>query len=175
MTTRENFNNVLERMMGNVDKVSTHVRPDLSLIVQHKYNQHRHAKGIVSISLFGNVDNPKFYSTYVKPILTSARNIEEILPGWYLRIYLDPNLPEEIREELIQHDCEVFIMSESSINLCGTFWRFLPASEKLPFITHDADMELTKGGFYVPDLSKHVKCWMKSDKPFIQRRLGHIN
>ena len=146
-----------------------------SFVVKKIHNIHNDSSGIISTCLFGNMTGKWFRKLYLEPLLYNAGKIHEILPGWYVRVYVAPNISPELLEKLLDNDCEVFIMKEMSTNFVGTLWRFLPAAETKPFITFDADMKLDTTGLYIAKLPKNIKKWLKSDKIFFQRTLGHIN
>lgn len=143
--------------------------------VAQKLNKHQDAKGIFSVSLFGNMEDPNFRQNYILPLLKSGLAAPKTLHKWYVRVYLDPNHPSRLINELLDHNIEVFIMEESSKGYNGTMWRFLPAGEDIPFMSHDSDMVVGEYDSSLPDIINGLKKWVKSDKDFVQFRIGHIN
>ena len=146
-----------------------------SFDIRKKYNEHPYAEGIISTCLFGKMDTPRFRNTYIKPLLYNANILNTLLPNWYLRVYMSPNTPQSLINDLIQKDCEVYIMDKLSNKYIGTMWRFLPAGETIPFVTHDADMRLDEKNIHIAPLSKNIKKWMKKNKKFFKRNLSLIN
>ena len=133
------------------------------------------AKGVVSISLFGDSTSPRFRPGLVKPLLRSSRIIEDVLPGWVIRVYVSESIPQSVRQELIDAGCEVYVMGKM-IGVEGLCWRFLVAGEDKPFIVHDADMPIDVSTSFFPPLEKHVTKWLNSDdQPFLRRKNGVVN
>ena len=56
----------------------------------------------------------------------------------------------------------------------GLLWRFLVASENLPFLVCDADMLIDEQNWFISDFSK-VQKWLESDKTFFRRKVFLIN
>lgn len=139
--------------------------------VKDKFNIHQNAIGVISTSLFGDFTNKR----YVTPLLQNAHDIKKILPGWVLRVYVSPSIPKYLIQQFIDLDIEIVIMLYDSKGLNGTLWRFLPAGETKPFLSFDAD-ELIKPKvskrLILDEISLDIHNWLKSDKPFFQRRLG---
>jgi hypothetical protein len=142
-----------------------------------KLNEQPNSNGIFSISLFGNVEDKKIYKKYVEPILYNAKIIDTICPGWCIRVYLSSLIPNYIVDELVKHNCEVYIMKEDENNkFSGTLWRFLCASETKPFIICDSDMKFDENTYDHSSIKKKdIDEWLNSDKTFFRRRLGLIN
>ncbi len=169
MSTLDRYNSAIRRRLGVLSRGYT------SFHVQHKLNQQPHSKGTVASCLFGDITKHGFEKRYVLPFLNNCKLVHQELPGWCMRVYVSPSLSPDLITKLIENGCEVYVMSQNSKGYIGTMWRFLPASEKKPFVTHDADMLLDKTNFIVPNLSKNIDKWLKTDKTFFQRTLGVIN
>ena len=159
------------RIIGDLDKCISPRKKALE--VEKKLNLHTNAKGILSISLFGNTKKEGFRKRYIDPILYNTKKINSILPGWAIRIYLSPEITEDIIQELIDNNCEVFIMKNKPIGYEGTTWRFLAASGDKPFLSFDSDDKIDDPT--LGNLRKGVENWLKSKKPFFRRSLYHIN
>lgn len=147
----------------------------VSYKVHKKLNTKPNSKGVVSTSLFGDVDKLEFEQKYLQPLIKNCKIISKVLPGWCFRVYVPRNFSSKIIEILTRCCCEVYVMEIIPTGTIGTLWRFLPASENKPFISHDADMLLTESSLAIKDLSDSVYKWLKSDKIFFQRTLAIIN
>jgi len=146
--------------------------------VKKKLNTQPCSKGIVSTCIFGATDKTEFKEKYIQPLIKNCHIIQDVLPGWCMRVYVPPDLPSEIIDSITSCGgcgCEVYVMENIPTGYIGTLWRFLPASENKPFISYDADMLLNEDNYYMANLSKNVSKWLESDKIFFQRTLGHIN
>ena len=164
----------IKRSFG-VLKVSNNETYNFEVI--SKINENPNSKGICSTSLFGDMNNIILYNRLVIPLIYNAKIINNILPGWCLRVYLSSNISPNIRNELIKNNCEIYIMNDDSNNkFVGTLWRFLCASESKPFIVCDADMRFDEKCVAYNSLNKKdVEKWLCSDKLFFRRKLGIIN
>ncbi len=154
----------------------THNKTD-SFNVIYKINEQPNSKGICSTCLFGDAKDKIFYNRLVVPLLYNAKNIHIILPGWCLRVYLSTKIPLYIKNELINNNCEIYMMNEDPNHIyAGTLWRFLCASEPKPFIVCDADLMLHESHFLHKSINKHdINDWLKSDKIFFRIKVGVIN
>ena|SRR3990167_36599 len=166
---------VIKRMLGNVRQCNKDEKVPQYLI-SSIHNYQPDSKGIISMSLFLTDSNgiENIRNRFMLLVQDSAKKIHHILPGWIIRIYLDPRLNSLI-PELIQSGCEVYEMAYPSVNFSGSLWRFLPLTEGKPFISHDADMTVNTNTFFINGLKDEVPKWLKSDLPFFKRDLGVIN
>jgi len=144
-------------------------RPERFAILQI-LNPQPDASGILSVSLYGDLNVPSNHERYVKPLLANCNRLRKKLPGWVIRVYLSKK--SGLSDELVRKGCEVYIMNDDST---GIFWRFLPAAGDKPFLTHDADMLIGEEGRGIPDLTEGVRKWQMSGKKFYRRALGIIN
>ncbi len=177
---RENYTSGIKR------RINSFVKRSLGIIktrrgnknrfdVVNKYNEQPHSKGVCSTCLFGDFNGDRFYTGLVKPLVYNASIIDDILPGWCIRVYLSTRIPIKIRNELLDAGCEIYTMKEKPGTFTGTVWRFLVASEAKPFVICDADMRLDEQSFSYVLLAPYVKKWLNTDKTFFQRRSGLIN
>jgi hypothetical protein len=153
--------------------------------VSERLNEHDVKKGIISISLFGKLNDPVLYTKYIEPLLENARDIKNYLPGWYLRIYLAPSVrqlvtttgvPKTILQTFLDYDCEVFVMEHDPKDFEASMWRFLPAGEDVTFICMDADFKLEEPGLNnFQSFRDNIAKWLCSGKKFFQRAFRHIN
>lgn len=143
--------------------------------IKYSYNFHPYSDGIISTCLFGDTADAKFRITYIEPLLHNLSIIQDILPNWYMRVYITPSASNELIQELIDADCEICVMEDISNNFSGTMWRFLPGADSKPFVTHDADMKIDDDNIFVPSLVKSLKKWVQTDVSFLKRHLAHIN
>jgi len=111
--------------------------------------------GIVSYSLFGN------YTKYSVKLLESVKIIPKMLPGWYARVYVGIDIPDDIKNQLIKNGAQVYIMGPSvQKGFEAALWRFGPAGELYPFISLDAD------DLFDERIASNTKAWLKSGKIF---------
>ena len=145
--------------------------PSNNFVPIRTINEHPKKEGIISTSLFGEGTDKRFWDGLVKPILDAATEIEEILPGWVIRIYISSSLPQKIFHALVSKGCELVVMSPSSKQqlYSGLLWRFLVASEDVPFLVCDADMRPNDSSNNLNDL-RHVPDWLQSGKTFFRRK-----
>lgn len=99
--------------------------------VVKKYNYDPKKNVIISMSLFGNLDNEKKREKYYNPILENNEILSRI-PNSNYRIYIDPTIPKKYVNVLIEKGYEVFVMNAPSKKLSGTVWRFLAFEDKNP-------------------------------------------
>lgn len=138
-------------------------------------NPNKNKKGIVSFTLFGNGKSERFWTELVEPLLVNAQKINDVLPGWGLRVYISSSLPKRVHEELAKSGYELMVMEEDPKQpYKGLLWRFLVAGEKLPFIICDADMLLDTTQLNLNGL-QDVPKWLESDKTFFRRKLFPMN
>lgn len=162
------------RATGDIEQCEPYTKT--SFAVAHKYNTQPNSVGVVATCLFGNLSTPEARERYVEPLLKNTKYIHDLLPGWCLRVYLPASASPKFVQELVDKGCEVYVMQEESKGYMGTMWRFLPAAEHKPFLSYDADMHLNDKGIWIlDDLVPALNKWLKSDKPFFQRRLATIN
>jgi hypothetical protein len=129
--------------------------------IKKKLNSQPEAKGILTTSLFGDLNNSK----YIDPLIKKDIYIP---PGWTFRIYLTPEASENLINKLLSLNYEIYIMEIPSQGLSGTLWRFLPLTENKPFICLDADEIGKKPDFYSQYFNKKVyDKWKASNKPFV--------
>lgn len=105
---------------------------------------------LISMSLYG--DSPK----YLNGAIANARLLDDIYPGWKLRVYCERGLDCSALTEL---GCEVVTMPRSRKH-SGMFWRFLPAweTELERVIFRDADSRIN-----VREAAA-VQAWIESGK-----------
>ena len=134
-------------------------------------NPQPHSIGIISYSLFGDFSSERFRPGLIEPLLYNINELKIQLPGWSSRLYIAKNISEEIKVELVDAGYELYIMNVPTKGE-GYVWRFLPASENKPFISHDADMRIGKFFNGSPSIEVVVNDWLKTDKPFLRRKLN---
>lgn len=93
-----------------------------------------------------------------------------VYPGWICRIYYS-DMDENVRKLLSELDNVEMVMMDEKPDLCGAFWRFLPAfTEKdIIYISRDTDSRLNMR-------EKHaVDEWLESGKDFhiMRDHVGH--
>jgi hypothetical protein len=133
-------------------------------------NEQPEREGIISMTLFGKGEGERFWKGLVEPILASAEKIKEILPGWIIRVYISSSLPQKVSDALVAAGCELVVMNPNSKHpYNGLLWRFLAASESVPFVVCDADMRLSDDSPTLNDL-RHIPTWLRSDKTFFRRK-----
>lgn len=165
--------NIFKRIFGKLKIRNSDI--DL-FVVKSKHNIQNNPKGIVSISLFGNGKGKHFTQHYFEPLLKSCNCLQKVLPGWISRIYLDPRLEKICLEKLLKTNAEIYIMKFPSNKYSGALWRFLPAENKIPFITRDADMPVNVvNDVTLPIVPNAIKNWNNSGKPFLQLFIGIVN
>jgi hypothetical protein len=128
--------------------------------------------GIISYSLFGDGISDRFRTGLLNPLLNNAQELKDNLPGWVGRIYISEDIPSHIIQELVNAGYELFIMPSPS-QAEGYVWRFLATKEDKPVIVHDADMKFVNKELK-PNMFTAVEEWLKTDKPFLRRKL-HIS
>ena len=115
----------------------------------------KHNDNIMTASIYGN--HPKYFDGLAKLI-----DNMKALPNWTFRIYCHNKCPPEYIKNLINNtEIETFIMEDEEIepgNSAGMFWRFLPLSEDVTFISLDVDEDniLLKD----PEI---LDIWLRSD------------
>ena len=78
-------------------------------------------KKVLSYSLF-QLDPHE--TTYIRSCLASKEIIEELYPGWIVRIYVGDTVDKRVVDVLSGWGWEVIVMPHN--NCAGLFWRFLP-------------------------------------------------
>lgn len=134
-------------------------------------NPQPHSDGIISYSLFGDFSSERFRKGLIEPLLYNINEMKIKLPGWSSRLYIAKNIPDDIKIELVDAGYELYIMNVPTKGE-GYVWRFLPASENKPFISHDADMRIGKIINSSQSIEVVVNDWLKTDKPFLRRKLN---
>ena len=111
-------------------------------------------KKLITFSLFGNAQ------IYQYGAIQNARLAKSIYPGWNCRFYVSQEISLGVLRQLEQEHAEIVPMIRKS-QFDGTFWRFLPASEKdlKALIIRDTDSRLNARE------AEAVAEWMQSDKP----------
>lgn len=139
-------------------------------------NKHKNPKGILSVSLFGDENSQIFKEKYLYTLLENAKMLDNIFPGWVIRVYLPSTFSKNIRNKLINYDCELYIMKyDTKEPFLPYLWRFLVASESVPFLVYDADMLITEKTYSVPSLDTAHE-WLKDkNKKFFRRKFFIIN
>ena len=117
----------------------------------------RDREGVISYSLYGD------YNKYLPQLLQNVKDVSRQLPSWQARVYLSDEIPREVRDDLRALGAEVIVMP-SLPGRGGSTWRFLPAKERLNFVSLDADDPF--------DCAEVVKDWMASGKPFLTLHEG---
>lgn len=115
--------------------------------------------GRIVTSLFGNFSDPNMRKKYVKPLLN---NVKKKIPidKWRYRIYVSPNIPDELIKEFVDANCEVYIMNRNSRGVELASARLLPLKSTKPFISIDADNRIERYNW------SRIKKWLKSSYPF---------
>lgn len=112
-------------------------------------------KNIISFSLYGTK------SMYWRGALANIELAKIIYPDYICRFYIDQDAPSELKNSIIGDNIEkVFMKNKGGFN--GSFWRFLPATEKDVniFLCRDADSRLSLRE------KSAVDEWLISDKDF---------
>lgn len=99
--------------------------------VAKRYNYNPNAKLIISMSLFGNLDNSEKRKKYYDHLLEKNPLLDKIEDSNY-RIYIDPTISIKNRDRLIDMGYQVFVMNSPSKRLSGSVWRFLAFQDKNP-------------------------------------------
>ena len=147
--------------------------PRYSYDILEIINPQPESDGIVSYSLWGDANSERFRTGLLEPLLSNAKQLKSRLPGWTGRIYICESIPFHTRQELVDVGYELFVMPKASLSE-GYVWRFLATTEHKPVIIHDADMKFVNKEL-TPDMFTAVQEWMKTDKPFLRRRLHTSN
>lgn len=110
-------------------------------------------KKIISFSLWGDDK-----SHYVIGAIRNAELCEKIFPGWKCRFYIDKNMCNNIKEELLKLNAEV-IEKEITHVFAPYLWRFLAVDSDI-MISRDCDSRISIREKIAVDE------WLKSDKNF---------
>ena len=110
---------------------------------------------IVSYSLYGN------YSKYLRNLQRNLLRIRQYRPSWRPYVYLSSNIPLDIRKDLHSFGAKVIVMSPLPSGHEAALWRFLPASQSIPFVSLDADDLFTLN--FVHD----IESWLHSRRKFV--------
>ena len=132
---------------------------DEPFYVTATYNNNPNINNLFTTSIYGS--NPRYFNG----LKTTINDIKKY-PGWKLRIYVHENVPENFKNDLISNSkLEIYIVHDNMIqsgNSAGAFWRFLPLSEPVNFISVDID----EGGLFYNHIN--INKWLNSDKGFIR-------
>jgi hypothetical protein len=115
-------------------------------------------KRVVSYGFYGG-DSPR----YSDGLLFNARALEQVFPGWYMRIYYDSSAAMHRIEEAKAISKMIEAVDTAGMNVNNRMsWRFLaledPTVER--FVARDCDSHLT------PRDKSVVDAWVKSGKKF---------
>jgi hypothetical protein len=95
-------------------------------------------KKIISFSVWGN------NAGYCHGAVENAKLAPSIYPGWICRFYVDPLVPKETVQELLELGSEI-VFREKSVDNMGLYWRFNPMFDDRMverFIVRDTDSRL---------------------------------
>lgn len=159
--------NLVRRQFGLINKRSCPATYKVSTI----YNKNHNAKGVISSCLFGNLSDTKVQNRYIAPLLESIRIAPYHIPEWVYRVYTDPRCPPHIVQQLIDAGAEIYMMNQPSVGTEGSMWRFLPASESLPFISVDSDEPVFMHAPYGMKWTEYIDEWLESDDTFFMHIL----
>lgn len=116
---------------------------------------------IFTVSIYGN--NPK-YINGLRRLITNS--IDSSL-DWTLRVYCHDQADPNLIQELINNPkIETYIVDDPIVvpgNSAGMFWRFMPLSEDITFMTLDVDED----NRMLKDPEALTK-WLKSNKGFFR-------
>jgi hypothetical protein len=161
----------IKRSNAKLVKATEKTKPNFEII--SILNRKENSVGIISISLFGDSSEKRFYTELVQPILDNAEILYAHLPGWVIRVYFSTRISKEILQKLLDADVEIYLMNEDTVNnkYAGLLWRFLPAGENKQFIILDADMSILSKNIAMKPLIPNIYKWINSNKPFLRRRM----
>ena len=115
---------------------------------------------IMTVSIYGS--HPKYFRGLQKLIDEMVQ-----LPDWTLRVYCHNKCPPHLIQQFTDNtDIETIIVDDPEVapgNSSGMFWRFMPLSEDVTFITLDAD-EHNK----LLDDPEVLDIWLNSDRPIFR-------
>jgi hypothetical protein len=109
-------------------------------------------KRVISFSVYGTDEK------YTIGILKNLELVNQIYPGWTVRIHYNSTVPEQIIKLCEYENVELYNME--NYNIPGMFWRFIPQEGVERFISRDADSRLSMREKYAVDE------WITSDKSF---------
>ena len=107
---------------------------------------------IIAFSLWG--DDPK----YTIGAIRNAELAKAIFPDWICWFYCGEDVPEDIKEQLLDLGSEIIEMGGSGWN--GMFWRFFAADSHDTVISRDTDSRLGERE------KAAIDEWLDSDKDF---------
>ena len=120
-----------------------------------KINEQKHAKGLISYSLYGN------YEKYSPKVIKNCLTVKDKLKGWHVRVYSAKDISNNVTEQIIKNGGEIFVMGpESPLGHEGSLWRFHAAKENIPIVCLDADDDFDSS------IEKEIKTWLKSKYQF---------
>ncbi|TCP96227.1 hypothetical protein EDC44_10548 [Cricetibacter osteomyelitidis] len=113
-------------------------------------------KRLVVFSLYGS--DP----AYCETLIINAQCMQEIYPGWTMRVYHDHTVPHHLIPRLTALGVEcINVANINAGHFPGTFWRFLALEDDCDaVIFRDADSIIN------PREQRLVNIWLESDKPF---------
>lgn len=124
-------------------------------------------KNVVSFSLWGS--HPKYW----RGALENIRIVNELLPGWYCRFYIDDACPPVLKQSIKGDNVEVvpvsrddLIQSDGPLSLeedyRGMYWRFRAADDPDVdiFLSRDCDSRIG-----LREMAA-INEWLSSDKDF---------
>ena len=140
--------------------------------VREWFNRTENLHGVFSVSLYKNcsVNLDIWRERYYDPLLKSIQSVQQTLPGWQYRVYLDPSLEQTYRDELINKGAQVGIMKYGNFDNSGSVWRFLSAADSPNFLCVDADDNPFQT-FQIDQINK----WLESSHRFILVPLYLVN
>jgi hypothetical protein len=117
-------------------------------------------EGIVSYSLYGKYD--RYYPSLRRQLI----DIPRLMETWQAVVYTPIDVPAHIASEIVSLGGELVILKGTDTIEGGVLgheaalWRFLSASQTLPFVCLDADDE------FDPKLVPKIHKWLKSGSQF---------
>lgn len=166
--------NVMTRLSGSMIPHTTCEQMQPTVVKESTIHG---ASGMFVACLFGRVD------WYLPTLLRNADDIANNHPtlprGWMLRVYIDENCPREAIDALIEHKCEIVVVSPPAEpgDLSGTVWRMLAFGvdsryQHMPVICIDADDQVSQRKYgNIRSLHAFEKRWHASSKQFARRHI----
>lgn len=123
-----------------------------NISILNKFNINPSNKKIISVSLFGT--KQKYFDGARKMM----NDIDNVFPGWKLRVYMHYRVPVEIIDEFKNRECQLVIVKQDNVTPSdSTFWRFLAAEDDVIFLSRDVDYNLNKYDYYLTNM------WIKDN------------
>lgn len=111
--------------------------------------------GIISYSWYDN------YQSQLPGLRKNILIVAQHLPDWQVQIYSAPDVPRQIKEELMALGAEVIIIGpDLPKGKEGELWKFFAAENSLPFVSLDIDQDIDHR------LRRKIKDWLASDYQF---------